>query len=272
MAESVPALDKLERPPEARRKVLTAVEFDVLWERLGLGPTPVVLRLPSPGRTLTERRTVQESGWQALRDRGLAGPSGPDPELARLLHLLARPSMQLELRGWWGHDVRAVAAGQPGSGMLAVRQDATVTLGPCGSLPPGLLGTLPPAGPGPGRASTVPTEVLTAALAAPDIGLRAALIARDVPATEAGLLARMLGDTERRAQIVALASDRWGVPRRSGRVLSVLDGPRGRYLMTRTVGEDGAEWMTVAPTDDRRLRHRVTELLARATATATPTL
>ena len=31
--------------------VLTAVEFDVLWEDLGLGPTPAVLRLASRGRT-----------------------------------------------------------------------------------------------------------------------------------------------------------------------------------------------------------------------------
>jgi hypothetical protein len=260
VAEPVPVLDA----PSAGVNVVTAVEFDVLWERLGLGPTPVVLRLESPGRTHTERREVQAAGWQALRERGLAGPSGPDPELTRLMHLLARPAEQLELRGWWGRSVRAVAAGRPGTGVLAVRQDATVTLGPCGSLPSGVLGVLPRARPGPGRASTVPTAVLAAAMAAPGTGLRAELVERDVPASEARLLATMLGGTERRAQIVALAADRWGVLRRSGGVLGVLDGPRGRYLLTRTVGEDGAEWTTVAPTDDRRLRHRVAELLAGA--------
>lgn len=80
MAETTPVLHR----PDVDRHVLTAVEFDVLWERLGLGPTPVVLRLESPGRTLTERREVLAAGWQALRDRGLAGPSGPHPELTRL--------------------------------------------------------------------------------------------------------------------------------------------------------------------------------------------
>jgi hypothetical protein len=261
VADPASVLDETERPPEAPRNVLTAVEFDVLWEQLRLGPTPVVLRLPSPGRTHTERRAIQTAGWQALRERGLAGPSGPDPELARLLHLLAQPAQQFELRARWGREVRAVAAGRPGSGVLAVRQDATVTIGPCGSLPSALLSALPTAQPGPGRASTLPTTVLTAALGAHGTELRTALIAHGVPAADARLLARMLGGTERRAQIVALATDKWGVARREGGVVGVLDGQRGRYVMTRSVADDGVEWTTVAPTDTRRLRHRVAEML-----------
>ena len=63
------------------------------------------------------------------------------------------------------------------------------------------------------------------------------------------------GDPERLEG--ALAADRRGTLRRSADVLDLLDGPRGRYLVTR--GDDG--WTTVAPTDDRRLRHRVVELL-----------
>src|SRR4051794_29195822 len=156
MAEPLPVLDEIEQSPAAARHVLTAVEFDVLWERLGLGPTPVALRLWSPGRTVGERRDVVASGWQALRDRGLAGPSGPDPELARLMRVLARPVTQLELRAAWGRSVRAVAAGIPGAGVLAVRQDATVTLEPCGSLPAGLIGVLGPSPPRPGPAAARP--------------------------------------------------------------------------------------------------------------------
>jgi hypothetical protein len=262
-----PALD-FDPQPETRRHVLTAVEFDVLWERLGLGPTPVVLRLESPGRTHAERRAVEAAGWQALRERGLAGPAGPDPELTRLLHLLARPSGQLELRASWGRSVRAVAAGRPGTGALAVRQDATVALTPCNSLPSGLLATLPPAATGNGLACTVPTDALAAALAATAGHRRAVLLAWDVPPTDAVLLVRMLEGIERRAQVVALAADRWGVLHRGGGVLGVLDGPRGRYQLTRTTGEDGVEWSTLAPTDNRRLRHRMTELLAAAATAA----
>jgi hypothetical protein len=200
-----------------------------------------------------------------MRERGLAGPNGPDPELTRLLHLLARPTEQLELRAWWGHDVRAVAAGRADEGALALGQDATVTLSACGSLPSGLLGVLPPVSPGPGRSCTVPASVLTSGPAA---DVRAALVAQGVPAGEAGLLTRMLAGTGRRAQVVALAADRWGVLRRAGGVLTVLDGPRGRYLLTRSTSQDGVEWITIAPADKRRLRHRFAELLSVTVAAA----
>jgi hypothetical protein len=240
----------LERP-EIHRHVLTTVEFDVLWEGLGLGPTPVILRLASPGRTHAERRAVQAAGWQAMRDRGLAGPSGPDPELTRLLHLLARPTEQLELRAWWDRDIRAVAAARAEAGALA--------------LPSGMLGVLPPAPPGPGRSCTVPARALSDG---PATDVRATLVARGIAAGEAGLLTRMLAGAGRRAQVVALAADRWGVLRRSGGVLTVLDGPHGRYLLTRSTGEDGVEWITIAPTDERQLRHRFTELLSVAVGSA----
>ncbi len=108
------------------RWVLTAVEFDVLWERLRLGPTPVVLRLAAPGRNRAERTEIVKSGLHALRSRGLADHGGPDPELVRLLTLLDRASPQLELRAWLDRSARAVATGRPGSAVVAVRQDETI--------------------------------------------------------------------------------------------------------------------------------------------------
>lgn len=234
------------------RHVLTAVEFDALWEQLGLGPSPVALRLRSPGSAPAQRRALVAAGWPALRDRGLAGPTGPEPELARLMRLLAGPAAQLELRATWGHSVRAIAAGGPGAGVLAVRQDATVTLGGCGSLPAGLLSVLPHAGPGSGRACTVPTAALTAA----------ALTTQTAP------VARLLDAVTGRAQLVALATDRCGVARRAGGVVGVLDTAGGRYLLTRSVRADGVEWITVAPADPGRLLLRVARLLDEATSAA----
>jgi hypothetical protein len=250
---------------DTRRHVLTTAEFDVLWEWLGLAPTPVVLQLASPGRTHTERRAVQAAAWKGLRERALAGSDGPDPELARLLHLLARPAEQLELRAWWGREVRVLAAGRHGAGAIALREADSVTVTACGSLPSALLGAFPPADRGPGRACTVPSAALATA---PATKVRPALIDAGVPSAEAALLASMLADTGRRAQVVALGADRWGVLRRAGGVLGVLDGPRGRYLLTRNTGEDGVEWATVAPADDRQLRHRIADLLGTAVAAA----
>jgi EspG family len=250
---------------DARQHVLTTAEFDVLWEWLGLGPTPVVLQLVSPGRTHAERHAVQAAAWQGLRERALAGSDGPDPELARLLHLLAHPEEQLELRAWWGHEVRALGAARHGAGALALREANSVTVTACGSLPSALIGAFPPADRGPGRACAVPSAVLAAA---PVAELRPALIDAAVPSADAALLATMLAGTRRRAQVVALGADRWGVLRRAGGVLGVLDGPRGRYLLTRSTGDDGVEWATIAPADDRQLRHRIADLLATAVTAA----
>lgn len=238
------------------RPVLTTVEFDVVWEALGLGPTPVVLQLASPGRTHTERRRIVAGAWKALHARGPAWLSGVE----HLLRVLAAPSVRAEVRAWGRATVRGVAATGPDDAVvLARRREDAVVLEPCPSLPSAVVGLLPPAAPGPGRAAVVPTASLVAAAGRPtSAGLRADLIDHGAAPDDAGPLARMLHGVDGRAQVGVLAADRWGVLRRLPDVLEILDGPRGRYLVTRTA--DG--WTTVAPTDARRLRHRVGELLA----------
>jgi hypothetical protein len=250
----------------AEQRVLSAVEFDVVWDGLGLGPTPVALALASPGRTHTERRRIEADGWAALRERGLAEPGGPEPGLTRLLRLLATSPVRLELRAWWPTMTRAVAACNEETVVLARRAGDAVVLEPCMSLA-AVVGVLPPGTAGPGRAANVPTVELVAALRRPSgAGLRADLLQRGVTPAEAGLASRMLDGVERRAQIDAVVANRWAAPQRRGGGLGVLEGPRGRYLTTRSHGDDGTDWTTVAPTDDRRLRQRVTELVDDATA------
>jgi hypothetical protein len=99
-------------------------------------------------------------------------------------------------------------------------------------------------------------------------------VAARVPLNEARVLDRMLSSVERRAQVVALESAPNGGLRRHGGVVGVLDGTAGRYLVTRSTGPDGTDWITVAPCDPRRLRHRVAGLLpppaVRAITSAVP--
>ena len=309
------------------RYLIGTVEFDVLWEDVlradALGSAgsgsgsdrrspPAVLRIGSAGRTHSARRELVAASRQALCRRGLADRAGPHPGPARLLRLLARPDRQLELRADGDPPVRAVAAARDGDGALAVRRGDVVELARCDSLSVALLGALPPSGPGPGRAGSMPTVALAAALATswsasvvvsgtagaqavppnthqpdlpqaprpvpPDaspIALRtappeecvlvAALIDNRVPEPDARQLGRMLAAVERQAQIVALRRDRNGELRRVGGVLRVLDGPQGRYLLIRAPGWDGVDRTSVAPTDARRLRLRVSELLHAAT-------
>jgi hypothetical protein len=267
---AAPELDQRHRGPA--RRVLTAVEFDVLWEWLGLGATPVVLRLDSPGRTHSERRGIVATGWQGLRLRGLADLNGPDPELVRLMHLLAAPTHQVELRMRLDRELRVVASARPGSTALAVRQDGTVTLaassGPVGAA----LSSLPASRAGGGRSVTLPSADLEAATAeagpAAADALADALAARGVDAADAELVQAMLGDVTGRGQLSVLAADQWGVLHRLRKVIGVLDTRHGRYLMQRDVAADGVEWTTLAPTDLTRLRYRLDALLADAEARA----
>jgi hypothetical protein len=250
----------------AEQRVLSAVEFDVVWDGLGLGPTPVVLSLASPGRSHTERRRIEAGGWTALRERGLAGPGGLESELERLLRLLAVSPVRLELRAWWPAMIRAVAAGDEETVVLARRADDAVVLEPCTSLAD-VAGVLPPGTAGPGRAANVPTAELDGALRRPSgAGLRADLVERGVTPAEAGLASRMLDGVDRRGQIDAVVADRWAAPQRWGEGIGVLEGPRGRYLTTRSHADDGTAWTTIAPTDDRRLRQRVADLVDDARA------
>lgn len=245
-------------PPSARW-VLTAAEFDVLWEWLRLGATPVVLRMDSPGRTNAARAGIVGRGWQALRERGLADASGPDPGLVRLLNLLAQPAAQLELRMWRGHSMRAVTAARGNSRVLAVRQDETLTVSSCTGLASALIDALPPVAAGPGRAVTVPSVVIDSAATSEAL--------RSVPSLDARMLALVLqgfGARAHSAQICALAVDRCSVLRRLPKIVRVLDTPGGRYQLTRSIADDGAEWTTVAPADALQLRQRTAALLSEA--------
>jgi hypothetical protein len=226
---------------------LSVVEFDVVWRGLGLGPPPVALDLPSPGRTFAERRRIEATARAALRRHG--------PALDRLLRLLAETAPRVELRMWGAAAARAVAVRRSDECVLARRHGDTITLKTAPSLPSALVGLLPPTRAGPGRTANVPMADLASALDNPSgAGLRADLVERGVPAVDAGLLARMLHGVECRVQVVALV-------RGSREVLDVLDGPGGRYLMTRSCADDGTGWTTVTPVDARRLRHRIATLL-----------
>ncbi len=78
----------------------------------------------------------------------------------------------------------------------------------------------------------------------------------------------MPGRAPQRSQLAALVADRWGVTRRLPGGRTLLDEAQGRYLLTRSMAQDGTQWTTVAPADPHRLGHRVEELLDAAVAAA----
>ena len=251
---------------------LSALEFDVLTEHLGLEALPLVLKVPSPGRTHTERAELVDSAWRSLSARGLGRASDLDPELARMVRLLARPQREIDGRAWFGRSVRVLAAGdgQTDAAVLAVKDGDTLTLRPAATtgLPREAVSVLPRLPAGPGKSVTLRSADLDAAVA--EAGqireLGASLRRRGVRGEDAEVLPRMLREADARGQFGAAARNRVHRRSRSAHVVGFFDTPRGRYVQLRRDSPSGDTWSTVAPVDTRRIIAHLDELLTDVTA------
>ncbi|MFD0491156.1 ESX secretion-associated protein EspG [Saccharopolyspora spinosporotrichia] len=253
-----------------RLVTLSALEFDVLFEHLGLDTMPLVLKVPSPGRTHTERAELVESAWRSPSRRGLGGPTGIDGELERMLRTLARPRREVDGRLWLGRSVRVLAAADDEHAVLATKEDDALALRPAAAsgLPREAASALPQLGPGPGGSVSVPSADLDAAAeeAGADIErLQVGLRRRGVRPGDAEALTSMVGEVGARGQFGAAARDRWGRRRRGSHVVGFFDTPRGRYVQVRRESPSGDPWSTVAPVDARRMIGHLEELLAEVT-------
>jgi hypothetical protein len=243
---------------------ISALEFDVLWEHYGLDQMPLVLKVPSPGRTDDERKGIVARVWDGLEERGLGNPVGLDPTLERLLLLLRRADREIDGRLWLGENVRLFAATTGEEAVLATLVGETVTLRAADStgLPRFALSVLPPAQAGPGQSITLPSADFEAAAkeATKQEDLAAGLRERGVRATDATALAEMIGDIVHRGQYGTAMRDRWGRRVRARRVISFFDTADGRYLQVRRE-DDGAEpWTTISPADSRRMLQQLSTL------------
>ncbi|GLZ35644.1 ESX secretion-associated protein EspG [Lentzea sp. NBRC 105346] len=249
---------------------VSTLEFDVLWEHLRLETMPLVLKVPSPGKTREERRALEDQVWTALEARGLGGPRSLDPMLEDLLHVLNRPQQEVDGRLWLGRSVRVLAASKGQAGVLAVLEGSQLSLRPVDheGLPREALSVLPTLPAGEGHSITLPSSDLDAAAAtatSPE-ALEAALRNRGIRQEDAHTLSEMVRDVTFRGQYGAAARDKWGKRVRPDRVISFFDTPKGRYLQLRRSTPGQQPWSTMSPIDARRLHHHLTELLAEAGA------
>jgi hypothetical protein len=257
--------DETDRP---RPVTLTAVEFDVLAEHLGIDTVPLVLKVPSPGRTHTERAEIVSAAWESLSARELGAPTGLEPELEWMLRLLARPGREIDGRMWFHRSVRVLAAAQDvdsGRAVLVIKDGDTLTLRPAAAtgLPREAASVLPPLAAGPGRSVTLRSADLDAAAAeaGEDLDvLQAALRRRGIRSDDADTLARMVGEASTRGQFGVAARDRSGRRIRASRVIGFFDSPHGRYVQLRRESPSGDPWSTIAPADARRLVGHIEEL------------
>jgi hypothetical protein len=243
---------------------ITALEFDVLWEHLALDAMPLVLRVPSPGRTDAERAKFVNHAWDSLARRGLGRQVDLDPRLARLISLLRRPDREIDGRMWIGHQLRLFAAATGDQAVLATMVGSQLTLRPADAtgLPRYALSVLPEAPAGTGQSITLPTADFEAAAqeATDQQRFAAALQARGVRQSDAEALARMIGDVVNQGQYGSAVRDKWGRRVRAGRVISFFDTKDGRYLQIRREAEGAEPWTTISPADSRRMLQHLTAL------------
>ncbi|MGX7823958.1 ESX secretion-associated protein EspG [Actinokineospora sp. 24-640] len=241
---------------------LSALEFDILWEHLSLGAMPLIVKVPSPGKTHEERAAIEDGVWAGLAQRGI---DRQDPRLAELFGLLARPEREVDGRLWAGRGVRLLACAAADTAALAVLAGDTLTLSPISAL--GLaaaaVGALPSAPAGPGRSVTLRTADFEAAAQGDGTarGFEAGLHARGVRGDDATALAEMIGDVVNTGNFGAAVRDRLGRRVRRDRVVSFFDTDAGRYVQIRRPAPDGELWTTISPADARKLTHHVEELL-----------
>ena len=233
---------------------ISALEYDVLIEHFQLDPMPLVLKVPSPGRTDDERAALVAQAWAGLEHHDVA-------RLEHQLGILRRAEREIDGRVWVGRSLRLLAAAQGDDAVLAVLDGDRLTLHDADAtgLPRHALSVLPQLNGGPGRSVTLRTADFEAAAreATGQAELARALASRGVK--DATDLADMIGDIVNRGQFGSAVRDRWSRRVRAGRVISFFDTKDGRYLQVRR-DNDTEAWTTISPADPRRLLQHLTEL------------
>jgi ESX secretion-associated protein EspG len=255
-------------PENDRAVLISALEFDVLWEHLGLRTMPLALKVPSPGRTHTERAGLVDQVWRALAGRDLGHGGTLDGHLESLLRLLDHPDREVDGRFGRNRSVRWLAVSRADDAALATLDRRGLTLRPAAAsgLAREAVSGLPAIPPGPGESITLPSAALDAAASGastPD-DFRDALIDQGIRARDAAVLRDTVAGAKRQGQFGAATRDRWGKRRRASRVIGFFDNENGRYLQTRRPGPDGIDWTTISPADNRLIARELAAILDEA--------
>jgi hypothetical protein len=253
---------------------LSAAQWDVLTEGLGVEGYPAPIQVRSSGRTRLEHARVRAGVCVELTRLGLLRGGRVDADLEAALRLLHRPASWVD--SVWLADavadqpVRVVAAQGGGAGVCALQhpdQPGATLLAviPATGLAAAVVSRLPAYPPGRGCAVTVPLPPSTRPPSGPQPGgglLVSASSGRTSAERDSATAAAILDQPHARAgQIAANVRDPSGRVRRSD-VLRWCDNVDGRYQVTvnRRSGESAS--FTVGPSDPQGLGDGVQRLLA----------
>jgi hypothetical protein len=231
-------------------RFLSPAALDFLWESLDAGELPYPLDAPSHGATADGRRALRHRVLADLRAQQMLDTDGrPSPEVEDWLILLAKGTQSIDAVF---ANTAALAVGDGTRALLATQDTRGLTLRPIdpAALVSSVVALLPPHPRGTERSITVPMAELSAPRSPMDREVLKALA--EQPKLRVGQLA---------ANTRNPTSGRRRAP-----VLSWFDTGSGRYLTYSKRGQDGTDWVTIAPADAATLRHRLSELLVTVSA------
>jgi hypothetical protein len=247
---------------------LSHLEFDFIWEHLGVGETPYPIDVRSHGETMEERAELRVRVRESLRAKGLHDGVVLSPRLEELLTLAARGPFTIDGQLSVGEYVRVLAAGRGTEGVLVAQTDDEVRVVPVrdGKVVRAVIALVPDEKPGPGGAARLPRPAFDESI---DEYQRTGYVGLERTLTGAGVTGRdlrtviTLVESARHGggQLAANSVDKVGRRTRTP-VVNWFDTAAGRYLVHVEAGRDRVEWLTVAPADTARIEERLTRLIA----------
>jgi hypothetical protein len=246
---------------------LSHLEFDILWEQLGLGERPYPISVGTFGATVDDRAVLREQVFKGLADKGMHDGRDLHPRLEDLLIMLVRNQFTIDGQLSVGQHLQVLAAGRNEHGLLAVQTDEELHLRQvrATSLVDAVVGLLPEEKPGPGGPVTLPKSLFDEAAQAYQSGGYAGF---EMAMTRGGVTGRglrtlsTLVESGRHGggQLAANSADRMGRRARSP-VLNWFDTDAGRYIVYEEPRRDRQDLLTFTPGDSGRIAQRLTDLV-----------
>lgn len=245
---------------------LTTEEYLVAWHHLGLGLVHWNLK-PAGGveRTVDERMMAHRQAWDSLRARGLADIRRLNPDLERVLHLIAQPALELNAQLEEPEGRRTVVGCARGEHAVLAELGADglrLRVARATMLATAVADVIPDRPMGSGSAVSVSAELL------PDQqGLTGAEVERALtqggarPDDTRRFRAMLQGPKLGGGKFGAARVDRQGSRHVAEFVVTYYDTERGGYTIEQKRGADRSRWYTLAPAARSQLAQRLAHLL-----------
>jgi hypothetical protein len=204
-----------------------------------------------------QRSLLRHRVFEDLRAQRLMDPQGRlSPQIEDWLTLLARGTHSVDAV-WEG--VSALSTGDGHRALLATQTDEGLNLQAIdpNSVVSSVVALLPPCRRGTEQSITIPATDLKAMAQGRPAGRTA---------TDRQVLKALSDQPKLRAGQLAVNTRNPMGGRKRSPVVSWFDTETGRYLTYTKKGQDGTDWVTIAPADAATLRHHLGELLTKVTS------